>query len=359
MLVRLPCENYIMKKVVFRIIPVILSLVALTACTIRTETVTLPAENITVTQTSTLTITEELPPVSPYPVLQITGPANNASLHNNVVIVTGTATPGASVTIAGNNALVGENGSFLGYALLSEGLNAVAVIAETGGHSVADIITLTFTPPLYIRLDSPPKGIDYLHNPLVATGRVNYPQASVTVNGIPATVFSDGTFTALVQLNEEKGGYLYAVAVLGDEIQLDDMHIIVPFGPLWLGGPIRYIHSEFERVSLEAGRTFSQMMKLVTYNSISERTPCEYFVTPVEHEHLQGVVWPPGLEVEILPPDFLFYPGGEYNLLMAVTASADIPPGDYYCSLKTSFEGDWGFLDILKITVLPPGSIEG
>ena len=79
--------------------------------------------------------------------MQITGPADGATVSSPQVTVAGSAAPGAVVTVNNDILIVGANGLFLHNMTLAQGPNVIEVIASdmSGSQMSADLV-VTYLP---------------------------------------------------------------------------------------------------------------------------------------------------------------------------------------------------------------------
>jgi hypothetical protein len=218
---------------------------------------------------------------------------------------------------------------------------------------------LSFAPPLSVYIDMPSSGGNYLKDPVIATGRVSAPDAAVTVNGFPADVASDGSFSAQVQLASGDNS-LTAVATLGDKTDsmgfyftMTELGALIP-GP----GQIHIFNAEYERlIYMEAGSTFTQNMLLDINKNIREPSDFSYQLSPVVYENGRSKTtsWPEGLELSIQPSVFQAYPNASYTSFMVIEASPDLPAGEYLFDIASCLEGGGMTTGGIKIVILPEG----
>lgn len=294
-------------------------------------------------------------------VLQITSPADGVGVNTNLVTVTGQVSPaGAEVIIDGQKALVNESGEFHGYSLLSEGSNVIRIEASVGNQTSEKSIVVGFSPPLAIYIDSPDfSGADYSTSPITATGRVSNPAATVTVNGFPAVVSSDGEFSAQVQLKSGNHGVV-ATASLGDQTDTMGFYFTMMADGMLMPNPgqIHLFNEDYEWVNrLEAGSTYTQEMVLSIGKSTREPATFSYHLTPVVNvnDKHTPVPWPEGLEVSIEPASFQVYPNAAYSSLMVVKAAPNLASGEYLFQIDSHIEDSGGTSGIIKVVILPPG----
>lgn len=287
--------------------------------------------------------------------LVVSYPSDNAELSTNLANVAGTvSSPGTSVTVQGHDAYVDQDGNFIGYALLDKGANTVVVTASADGKTQTQTLNLSFTPNLAVFLDQPPYGVNYNQTPLVATGYVNDPQASVEVNGVPATVSLDGSFSAAVRVSI--GDILKAVATLGS--QSDSMSLYLSLRPP--PGPIIMFNESFGRsIYLTAGESLATQVSVDTNKIV--RNPSELSHTfdaiNVNGGNFFPAQWPEGLQVYFQPEGVTLYPNTSYTYHLVVHTSVQTPPGEYYFQVKTDVQSAMSETGTIKVTVLPRESI--
>jgi hypothetical protein len=291
------------------------------------------------------------------PELRITSPQNNEEYRINVLTVTGMVDdPGAIVLVNGTEAVVGVDGGFQGYSVLTEtGENTIEVIALGDEAKAVQTITVTFVPPLVVYLNADPEpGIDYTKEPLLSvTGTVNKPEASVTVNAEGVPVDEHGLFKAQVLLKE---GFnkIKAIATLNDES--DEIYILygvengvlihVPGYSHFFDSSLRY-ESE---ARLKAGQTLLLPVTLETRKD----GPGDFsgsFVYVDKEYGLLPLPWPEGLDACLEPPEFMAYPNATYNLDLVISTQPELDPGTYYLHFYHVFENSGYGSGWIKVTV--------
>ena len=283
--------------------------------------------------------------------LDVTYPSDKAALSTNLANVAGTvSTPSASVTVQGHDAYVDEQGNFIGYALLDKGANTVEVIASSWGQTRTKTLNLSFTPLLAVFLDEPRYGINYNQTPLVVTGYVNYRQASVEVNGVPASVSPGGNFSATVQVSI--GDTLKAVAALGS--QSDSMGWFLSMYPPPIPAPILnelYGNS----IYLTAGESHAAQVSVDTDKII--RNPSQLSHTFEAVNLVSGnfvpAEWPEGLQIYFQPEDMTLYPNTSYTYHLVVHTTVQTPPGEYYFQVKMEVQSAMSETGTIKVIVMP------
>jgi hypothetical protein len=106
----------------------------------------------------------------------------------------------ASVTCAGIEATPVED-QFACTVPLAVGPNPIELVAaDACGNESVDSVTITFDPPPVVAITSPDDGDVILRGPIVVSGNVDDPAATVTVNGVPAS--GAPVFTATVPVRK-------------------------------------------------------------------------------------------------------------------------------------------------------------
>jgi hypothetical protein len=122
---------------------------------------------------------------------------------------------------------------------LAAGANAIELVAaDAWGNERSEVVTIEFDPPPVVTISSPEDGDEFKGGPVVVAGTVDEPDASVTVNGVPAT--GRPNFTATVPVRK---GLNTLVAVARDangSESSDSVEIMVLSG---VTGPIVSITS--------------------------------------------------------------------------------------------------------------------
>ncbi len=140
-------------------------------------------------------------------VVSISNPEDGVVVATESVSVSGTLDDSATVSVNGISATIG-NGTFTADAVpLTEGPNTITATATDPagnvGEDAIEVIRDTTAPVVVIV--SPLDGVTVSSSPITVSGAVDDDTATVTVNGVGATVVN-GTFTA-------NGGLLGGVMV--------------------------------------------------------------------------------------------------------------------------------------------------
>lgn len=138
------------------------------------------------------------------PALSITSPATDMTTSSTTIDISGTAEPGATVTVSGMQAIVLEDGSFHYSGLpLEDGPNDITVIAtDANGNSATAMRTVTSDSaiPALSGLVVSPSGVTNLGSATI-TGTFDE-MVSLTVSGMVVPLNHDGTFMVNVLLGE-------------------------------------------------------------------------------------------------------------------------------------------------------------
>lgn len=267
--------------------------------------------------------------------LKVDSPQNNTEYRVNVIPVTGTISdPLATLVVNGMEAAVDEDGSFQGYTVLNEGENNIKIMAIKDLVKTTKNIIVTFTPALIVYLyDQPEQDVDYTKEPMTFIGKVNKPEASVTVDGQDVSVAPDGSFTAQVLL-KEGSNQIKAVATIGDE--RDEAYIIYRVENGILLTVPGYSHffdasSKFEQaITLEAGEIKRLNLELESRKD----GPGRFYVRRLVHVEgeygLMPLPWPKGLNVYLEPSEFIAYPNTTYSVDLVFKTTPELITGTYY-----------------------------
>ncbi len=204
--------------------------------------------------------------------------------------------------------------------------------------------------------------VDYTREPVTITGYVNFPQASVTVNGVEAEVAADGTYAATIQLKEDSNS-IQAVATLGemtDEITyavgVNEDGRMYPIPGLGGGGPRYQSRVNYEEsLELQAGETISTVLALDVRKDIRERETFTYTIHYVAGEYSDegALPLPEGMEVTIEPLQFTVCPNSIYHSTLTISTSPSVTPGDYWFRLEQYLEDGYRGRCWIKISVIP------
>jgi hypothetical protein len=161
------------------------------------------------------------------PALSITSPASDMTTSATTIDVSGTAEPGATVTVSGLPASVMEDGSFTYVGLpLEDGANPVTVVATDamGNTATAERLVVhdSAIPALSGLIVSPASRLTNLAS---ATLSGTFDEmATLTIGGMVVPLNSDGTFMATVPLEEGANTIIIrAVDAAGNEFLKDDV----------------------------------------------------------------------------------------------------------------------------------------
>ncbi|MFZ5814688.1 MAG: S-layer homology domain-containing protein [Bacillota bacterium] len=152
--------------------------------------------------------------------LTLTEPADGLMTESATVTVSGSASAanGAipTVSVNGNSVTLTDTGSFSASVPLEYGANLITVTASSGGGVASESRTVRRLLPLAITIDTPADGSSTDQEVVTVSGTVTGAHGTplVTVNGQPAPVAADGTFSANVPLAQ---GSNEITAVVTDE----------------------------------------------------------------------------------------------------------------------------------------------
>ena len=212
--------------------------------------------------------------------------------------------------------------------------------------------TISSIPPvcsaLAVYMDHPypgVKGIDYLKTPITITGWLNYPEAKVVVNGIEASVKSDGNFSASVQF-KEGGNPLQAVASLGEKsdevtyyvgVNADGTMFAVPgLG----GGGRRYLAEMTFNQSLEMTAGKTQLVDVMFEPRKESREPqnVDFTISGIVDGSDNVLPMPQGLKAGVNPAAFMACPNTTYHSTLTIETDGRLPPGEYLIQLTYSLQ---------------------
>ncbi|MGC9060015.1 MAG: S8 family serine peptidase, partial [Thermoplasmata archaeon] len=139
------------------------------------------------------------------PSLKVTNPENGIVIPTNIVNVTGTTDPGATVLVNGVPATVLADGKFFCEITLNEGANTILVSANDSAGNTNNIelnvIVDTIVPVLII--SNPQNGAVLNTGEVLVTGKVTEANLDkLEVNGIMVDVAADGSFAMRLYLPE-------------------------------------------------------------------------------------------------------------------------------------------------------------
>lgn len=136
------------------------------------------------------------------PPLLIFSPANNSLVNESVVTVEGSTEYGSTLSVGGILAVVELDGTFGLPISLKEGENEILIWArDQAGNEKRErlILTVDMTPPV-LNVTSPRDGL--VTNEDVVVSGTTEPGATLDINGMPAQVGADGTFSMPFSLVE-------------------------------------------------------------------------------------------------------------------------------------------------------------
>ncbi|MFQ6059759.1 MAG: PKD domain-containing protein [Thermoplasmata archaeon] len=137
------------------------------------------------------------------PLLDVTEPSDGVWINYPTVVVRGRTEPGALISVGGQLADVGPNGSFEMSVALIEGPNRITVTATdpAGNIATSQISVNVDTKPPYLLLESPREGLLTNMQSLSIYGGTE-PSVSLEINGVSMPVHPDGSFSTTALLSE-------------------------------------------------------------------------------------------------------------------------------------------------------------
>ncbi len=149
--------------------------------------------------------------------LEITSPQPKSEVTLDVMTVSGIVSPPqATVTVNGQGVELAEDGAFTTTVDLDYGENTITVSATVEGQETVTK-TVTITRVLALEITSPEDNAEVMLSPIIVSGTVSDPLASVTVNDREVRVGEDGTFSTLVELDYVKNTIVVKATVEGQE----------------------------------------------------------------------------------------------------------------------------------------------
>ncbi len=149
--------------------------------------------------------------------LEITSPQPKSEVTLDVMTVSGIVSPPqATVTVNGQGVELAEDGAFTTTVDLDYGENTITVSATVEGQETVTK-TVTITRVLALEITSPEDNAEVMLSPIIVSGTVSDPLASVTVNDREVRVGEDGTFSTPVELDYVKNTIVVKATVEGQE----------------------------------------------------------------------------------------------------------------------------------------------
>ena len=157
--------------------------------------------------------TPKLPPtVTPSPtegpnprlVLDVRAPENGSTVSGNAVVVHGITTPGASVSIKGLAALVGDDGGFQEAVTLTPGINDIQVVAtDSKGNRESKslrVTSLALPPQPFLLFVTEPEDQSIVSESSIRLSGRTGPEAITSINGVSVPVDELGFFSTILTL---------------------------------------------------------------------------------------------------------------------------------------------------------------
>jgi flagellar hook assembly protein FlgD len=154
-------------------------------------------------------------------VLELNSPDYIVETTGGLVTVSGTVyPPSAVVTVNGKEVATTKDGRFSTTVELGYGENTIVVNA-TDPVTRTVVVTRTLT----LEVDSPQDNSEVTESSIIVSGFVSDPATVVTVNGQPAEVAEDGTFSASTELEYGENTITVVTTVDGREIETRTIHV--------------------------------------------------------------------------------------------------------------------------------------
>ena len=156
------------------------------------------------TATSTVTSTPTRSPASRL-VLDVQGPLDGDTVQADALVVYGSTTPGAIVTINGEQTSVAETGRFQMVVSLVEGVNVIDVLAtdDRGGRETITRTVNLLPPQPFILIVNKPENLSVVSDSTVQLIGLTSPDAVVSVNGVTIDVDLGGIFETTLTLGPD------------------------------------------------------------------------------------------------------------------------------------------------------------
>jgi len=149
--------------------------------------------------------------------LEITSPQSKSQVTIDVMTVSGIVSPPqATVMVNGQEVELAEDGAFSTTVELDYGENTITVSATVAVQETVTK-TVTITRLLALEITSPEDNAEVMLSPIIVSGTVSDPLASVTVNDREVSVVDDGTFSTPVELDYVKNTIVISAVVEGQE----------------------------------------------------------------------------------------------------------------------------------------------
>jgi hypothetical protein len=153
--------------------------------------------------------------------LSLSSPKDGAIITEPMIPVAGSASPGAKITVNAMPVTVSPSGTFNSTVPIPDEAHdyAINVVARLGDNEVNEERTVTYAPAqaaLSLSITAPFEGQVIKQNLLRVTGKTT-PRATVSVNGRPATVSSQGNITCDMQFTERDIGNRQIDVIASDD----------------------------------------------------------------------------------------------------------------------------------------------
>ncbi|MBN1759907.1 MAG: FecR domain-containing protein [Chitinispirillaceae bacterium] len=160
--------------------------------------------------------------------LTVATPAKGTKITEPLIIATGKTTPGAKVFVNEMQVSVGRDGTFNGRIPLPDEPYTYTVVirAELDGKEVVLQRQVTYEPKtgkLFLECSSPADGRKITSRSIRISGKT-LPRATVSANGIPLSVATNGVFSGELPLTEQMiGEYQLEIIARNDDDELNRM----------------------------------------------------------------------------------------------------------------------------------------
>jgi RHS repeat-associated protein len=161
------------------------------------------------------------------PAVSIQSPADGATLNTSPVTVTGAVLDASAFTVTVNGVAASISGSaFTAEAPLSPGSNTLSAVATDAAGNVGQAqVTVAFQlPPLAVTITMPADGFGTTEENVAVAGVVSDASASVTVNGVPASL-TGTAFQASVAVSPGTN-FITAQALRGADTASDQIAVV-------------------------------------------------------------------------------------------------------------------------------------
>ncbi len=208
------------------------------------------------------------------PQIVVLSPKNGAVLNSRTVVVKGKVDKGCVVTVSGETAEVDQNGNFTATLQLTSNNATLIIVAKDPAGNVSQTklsVSVDTTPPA-LTVTNPVPFQEVHRLPLVVKGKTEK-GATVTVNGNPAEVDSNGNFTYVMNNLNETGFTMITVIAkdaAGNETKkvINVKYIKTTIIKLQINNKVALVNSS--TVQLDAAPVIKNNRTLVPLRFVSE-----------------------------------------------------------------------------------------